>query len=132
MNKYLVLFFGLLFCACDPPHYIDFENQSKSEVVVTFIKNTDIENWDFYEFRDIMKGDSIILKVDSGKTETLHFGIGTWSESEIELLTNSIDQIIIENNDFKQVYKSNNSIRSLLTNDMSGFWWKTKIYVHIE
>tara|TARA_R110002073_G_scaffold335931_1_gene529525 strand:+ start:73 stop:483 length:411 start_codon:yes stop_codon:yes gene_type:complete len=132
LTKSLIFCCSVLLCSCDPPHNINFENQSDSQVTVTLISNPQDENLDLYQFRDLMKGDSLILNVNTGQTETLYFGIGTWSNSEIESLTNSLNKIIIENDDFKRVYKSKKSINSLLNYDKDGFWWKTQINIKVE
>ncbi|MFC4632580.1 hypothetical protein ACFO3O_01600 [Dokdonia ponticola] len=129
---FILLISSLAFLSCDPPHYIQFENESDSEVKVTLLADPETENYDFYEFQNLRIGDSVILRIKPKESDMLHFGIGTWSNSEIEELTNSLQKIIIENEDFFRVYRTKKGMNTLLNHDKRGFWWKTEINIRIE
>lgn len=140
MRKILKIIIGLLsisllIVGCDPPHYITFVNSSGSELEVTFKLDTTHVNYSLYENKS-RKADSIVLYLSQGDSTELHFGIGTWSDSEISGLANSLREVRIENNGFKSIYKSHERIeRFLKENRKSGIMgngWSSEILVEID
>jgi hypothetical protein len=132
VKKYL-LFFVLFIClSCDPPHYIEFINNGNSELNVKLEIDSTITNYDL-EYIEIRKRHLINLVIKKKDTAELHFGIGTWSDSEIEKLANSLKKITIENSDFKTIYKSKKQIGKFLKLNRKGkIGWETEIKIIIE
>ncbi len=118
-----------LFTSCDPPHYIDFINKTESNVKIKLNLKAKSEN---YDLERISNGDSIVFNLKQKDTANLDFGIGTWSDKEIEELTKSIKNIEIETIDKKTIYKTEKSIKNILETNRQGFWFKTKIEIEVE
>jgi hypothetical protein len=98
LNLLFLIFFLQLFTSCDPPHYIDFINNTDSNVKIKINLKTEFEN---YDLKRISSGDSLVFNLKQKDTANLDFGIGTWSDKEIEELTKSIKNIEIETIDKK-------------------------------
>ena len=120
---------SFLFCSCDPPHYIDFINNSKANAKVKLNLKPKFEN---YGLREIAIGDSIIFNLKQKDTANIHFGIGTWSDNEIKEAVKSIKSIEIETNDIKTVYKTEKSMYNILHNNTEGFIFKKRIEIEIK
>jgi hypothetical protein len=129
LNLLFLIFFLQLFISCDPPHYIDFINKTDSNVKIKLNLKTEFEN---YDLERISSGDSVVFNLKQKDTANLDFGIGTWSDKEIEELTKSIKNIEIETVDKKTIYKSEKSIKKILQSNRHGFWFKTKIEIDVE
>lgn len=131
--KNIVLLGIILLClSCDPPHSIEIINNSNSELKVKFKIDTTITNYDL-NYIENKNADSIVFNIKEKDTAELHFGIGTWSDSEIRKQVNSLKEIDIENADFKNVLKSKRKIEEFLTKHREGgIGWKTKIIIEIE
>ena len=125
---FLILFLQL-FTSCDPPHYIDFINKTESNVKIKLNLKAKSEN---YDLERISNGDSIVFNLKQKDTANLDFGIGTWSDKEIEELTKSIKNIEIETIDKKIIYKTEKSMKNILETNIQGFWIKTKIEIEVE
>ena len=119
----------IIITSCDPPHYIDFINQSKSEAKVKLNLNLKNENFDLQE---IANGDSIVFHLNKKDTANIHFGIGNWSDDEIEEVIKSIKSIEIETKEIKTIYKNETSMKNLLINNRHGAFLKSKIEIEIE
>ena len=127
--KLLILLLSLFIISCDPPHYIDFVNQTNSNVKVKLKYNSLFKNYDLDE---IATGDSIVLNIKSKETSTIYFGIGNWSDDEIHEVTKSLKNIEIETFDIKKIYKTEKSIENLLITNRKGYLFKSKIQINIE
>lgn len=128
--KLLVLtFLTIIITSCDPPHYIDFINNTSAKAKVRLNLNSKVESFDLEE---IATGDSIVFNLKPKDTANIHFGIGDWSDSGIEEVTKSVKSIEIETQEIKTIYKTENSIKNLLKNNRHGFFFKTKIKIEIE
>lgn len=121
------LFFFLI--SCDPIHNIDFINKTDSDIKVKINLNPKVEN---YYLKNVSTGDSIIFNLNRKDTADIYFGIGTWSDSEINELTNSINNIEIETKDIKTIYKSKKAMINIFENNKHGFLFNTNIEIGIE
>ena len=121
--------FTILLSSCDPAQNIDFINKTESPVKIKIKINSNNTNWRLKEF---VKGDSIVLEIRPKGTESLYFGMGTWEENEVDETVKSIDNIEIETEDIKTIYKSRKSIAEILKNNRKGLWWKTNIEIEVE
>ena len=115
--------------SCDPPHYINFINNSNSAAKVKLNLNTKIKN---YDLGKIATQDSIVFNLKLNDTANINFGIGDWSDNEIEILTKSIKSIEIETREIKTIYKTESSIKDLLSKNRHGFGFKTVIKIGIK
>ena len=88
-----------------------------------------IEN---YDLKEIAIGDSIIFNLKQKDTANIDFGIGTWSDGQIEEVINSIKNIEIETDEIKMIYKSKSSMKNILEKNREGFIFKTKIEIEIK
>lgn len=129
-TKLCTLTFLLSFLvSCDPVHTIDFINKTDANVKVKINLNPKVEN---YDLKQVSSGDSIVFNLKQKDTANLYFGIGTWSESQIEELTNSISTIEIETKDIKTTYKSKKAMNTMLEKNTHGFLFKTLVEINIE
>lgn len=119
----------MILLSCDPPHDIDFINRTDSEAKIRIKINSKTEN---VVFRGTHLGDSIVFNLKPKDTANIYFGIGTWSDSEINEVTNSIENIEVESKDIKTMYKSKKSITEFLKDNRKGFWWHTNIEIEIK
>ncbi|QYS87650.1 hypothetical protein JJC03_07580 [Flavobacterium oreochromis] len=118
--KLLVLtLFAIIITSCDPPHYIDFINNSDSIAKVRLNLKSKVESFDLEE---IATGDSIVFNLKSKDTANIHFGIGEWSDISIEEVTKSVKSIEIETQEIKTIYKTENSIKNLLKKKQTRFF----------
>lgn len=122
-------FFLSLLISCDPAHNIYFINKTDSPIKVKINLNPKVEH---YRLKEVSTGDSIIFNLERKDTADIYFGIGTWSDSEIDELTNSINNIEFETKDIKTIYKSKKAMNNILENNKHGFWVKTNIEIGIE
>lgn len=122
-------FLLMILLSCDPPHDIDFINRTDSEAKIRIKINSKTEN---VVFRGTHLGDSIVFNLKPKDTANIYFGIGTWSDSEINEVTNSIENIEVESKDIKTMYKSKKSITEFLKDNRKGFWWHTNIEIEIK
>jgi hypothetical protein len=130
MKKFIIILFLLVFItSCDPPHNINFINNTENITKVKFNLNPKVQN---YSLNQISKGDSVVFNLKPKDTLNISFGIGTWSNVEIKELTNSIKNLEIETNDIKTIYKTKKSIYKILIDNRKGVWFKTNIEVEIK
>jgi len=115
--------------SCDPPYYIDFVNNSNSNAKVRLNLNHKNEN---YRLKDLAMGDSIVFNLNKKETSRISFGIGQWSDSEIQNIVKSIKNIQIETNDVKIIYKNKNSIQNLFIKNREGLILRSKIEIEIK
>jgi len=115
--------------SCDPPYYIDFVNNSNSNAKVRLNLNHKNEN---YRLKDLAMGDSIVFNLNKKETSRISFGIGQWSDSEIQNIVKSIKNIQIETNDVKIIYKNKNSIQNLFIKNREGLILQSKIEIEIK
>ncbi len=128
--KFSILTFFLSFLvSCDPAQTISFINKTDSSIKVKINLNPKVEH---YRLKEVSTGDSIIFNLKRKDTANIYFGIGTWSDSEIDELTNSINNIEFETKDIKTIYKSKKAMRTILENNKHGFWIKNDIEIGIE
>lgn len=128
--KFITLTFILFFLvSCDPAHDISFINKTDSSIKVKINLNPKVEH---YRLKEVSTGDSIVFNLKRKDTAGINFEIGSWSDSEIAELTNSINNIEFETKDTKTVYKSKKAMKNILENNKHGFWFKTKIEIGIE
>ena len=129
-NKILLICLCSLFLiSCDPPHYIDFVNNSSSNAKVKINLKPKFEN---YGFEKIAIGDSIIFNLKQKDTANIEFGIGNWSDNEINETVKSIKNIEIKTEDITTIYKTEKAMKSILQNNREGFIFKTKIEIEIK
>ena len=128
-NILILIISSQLLMSCDPPHFIDFVNNTDSNVKVKFNLNPTVEN---YDLERMSTNDSIVFNIKPKDTANLHFGIGSWSDKQIEELTNSVTNIEIETQNIKTVYKTKKSMDDIFKQNRHGFWFKTKIEISIE
>lgn len=131
---FLPIFFIATLCltSCDPAHNINFINNGTSIVKVKLKIDPKTEDYWLNEYK---KGDSIILALKPGLTESDQgnfFGMGTWSDTNINEISKSIKSIEIENPNYKIVYKSEYSIKKVLLQNRKGSWMKTDIDININ
>jgi hypothetical protein len=115
--------------SCDPPYYIDFVNNSNSNAKVRLNLNHKNEN---YRLKDLAMGDSIVFNLNKKEISRISFGIGQWSDSEIQNIVKSIKNIQIETNDVKIIYKNKNSIQNLFIKNREGLILRSKIEIEIK
>jgi len=77
-------------------------------------------------------GDSIVFNLNKKETSRISFGIGQWSDSEIQNIVKSIKNIQIETNDVKIIYKNKNSIQNLFIKNREGLILQSKIEIEIK
>ncbi|WP_298901487.1 hypothetical protein [uncultured Psychroserpens sp.] len=124
----VVLIFVLL-SSCDPPHNIFLINTTESEAKISFHFNETFEN---RLLKDDVTGDSLIVYLKPNETYDMDFGIGTWSDDEVNTLVKSIRSLEIETIDTKSIYKTEKAMRSLFVNNRTGRWWDTEINLEIQ
>ncbi|WP_445452914.1 hypothetical protein [Flavobacterium sp. 25HG05S-40] len=122
-------FLLMLLFSCDPPHNIDFINRTDSEAKIRIKINSKTKN---VVFRGTHPEDSIVFNLKPKDTANIYFGIGTWSDSEINEVANSIENIEVESKDIKTMYKSKKSIIEFLKDNRKGFWWHNDIEIEIK
>lgn len=128
--KFLIIsFFSVFFISCDPPHNIYFINKTNSNVKVKINLQSKAEN---YTLKQLSINDSIVFNIKQNTKAGIYFGIGTWDGNEIDELVKSIENISIETNEIKTIYKTKDSMKKILENNKEGFWWKTRIEINIE
>lgn len=128
--KFLLLsFFAVILLSCDPPHNIYFINKTNSNIRVKFELDPKVKN---NSLKRISTNDSIVFDIKKNEKAQIYFGIGTWDGNEIDELVKSIDNISIETNEIKTIYKTKNSMKRILENNKEGFWWKTRIEIDVE
>lgn len=126
-----VISFGLLFTSCDPPHYINFINTTKTNAKVKInLESHRAET----AFSEIAIGDSIVFNLQSKDTANINFGIGTWGDEEIHEIVKDIKDLEIETSEIKTIYKTQESIKALLIENRKGFrsGWETEIRIEIK
>ena len=128
-----IIFSSIFLMSCDPNHEIIFENTGKKDVKVKLIIDKKIRNDDL---NDISLSDSIVFKLKpfgtKENTSNIDFGMGVWDETGVSELSKSIKSIEIDNIDKKVIYKSESSIKDVLTKNQTGFYWKTVIKIETE
>lgn len=130
IQKLLPLSFLMLFLVgCDPPHDIDFVNLTDAEAKIKIKINPKIEP---NPFRENLESDSIVFNLKPKDTASIYFGIGTWSDREVNEVVKSIETIEVETKNIKTIYKTKESISDILKENQKGLWWKTKIEIGIK
>ncbi|MEO8234639.1 MAG: hypothetical protein ABI549_04425 [Flavobacterium sp.] len=129
INILFLFFLAILNVSCDPIHKIDFVNNADSNVKIKITLNPKNKN---YDLDRIANGDTIIFNLKQKDTANLFFGIGTWSDEEINELINSIKNLEIDTKEIKTLYKTKKSITNILSENREGFWWKTHIKIEIK
>lgn len=124
-----VCLFFVIVTSCDPPHYIDFVNNTKSNAKVKLNIDNKTES---HGLRSIANGDSIVFNLKPKDTASIHFGIGTWSTDEIDAVANSIKNIKIETENITTIYKTKSSIKNILENNKDGFFTHLRIEIQIK
>ena len=115
--------------SCDPIHQIHFLNNSSEDSTIRLNLNPNTQD---YELREMATGDSIVFNLKENGSANIGFGIGTWSDTEIENVSKSIKSIEIETKDIKTIYKSQYSIINILKKNRKGFLLKTQIELEVE
>lgn len=133
MKNIVKLFFLVsllvLFTSCDPSHDIFFKNKTASNVKVKINLEPKAEMEDL---KGIQTRDSIVFILKKDSIGHISFGIGNWSEKQLNLVTKSIKTMEIETSDIKTVYKSKKAIFSVLKENVHGGLNKTDIEINIE
>lgn len=130
MRKMVLLFvMANLLMGCDPIHYIEFVNNSNSAAKVKLYLDPKVEN---YDLKYSSEGDSIVFELKQKDTTRIDFGIGQWSDKEIETISKSIKSIEIETKDMKTFYKTKNAIKNILKENVAGIVVQSKIEIEIH
>ena len=125
---FLLLAVAYILMSCDPPHDIFFKNRTEHPAkVILKIKNEP----ETYDLAALVTGDSLVLNVSPETEQHISFGIGTWSDEEIQLVSSDIKSIVIKTNDKTVIYDNQAQIKNLLTENENGFP-HTKIKIDIE
>ena len=86
-----------------------------------------------YDLREtLMTEDSAVFKLEAKDTATISFGIGTWSDKEIDEVLKSINDIEIETSDLHITYKSKAAMKNLFKENTKGVWLKTDIIIELK
>lgn len=128
-KKFLFFLFVISLIGCDPVHNLNFINTTEANAKVKINLKPETEG---YKLRSISIGDSIVFNLKQKDTASIYYGIGTWSDKDIDHFANSIKNIEIETSEIKTIYKTKKSIKNILKNNIEGFWFKTDIIVEIE
>jgi len=131
LKALFVLPLALLIVSCDPPHFINFINNTKANAKVKIkLRDKVAES----AFSEIATGDSIVFNLRSKNTANINFGIGTWGNEGIREIVKDIKTLEIETSEIKTVYKTQESINNLLIKNKKGFrsGWQTEIRIEIE
>jgi len=118
MRRLFFLLIALLLISCDPPHSISFINKTNTYVSVELELFPDAEN---YTLQDLAVENVVILYMIPNETRNIHFGIGTWSDEEIEEFGNTVKTIKIETEHYTKTYKTKNAIISFLKENRHKF-----------
>ncbi|MDD3773447.1 MAG: hypothetical protein PHC38_12465 [Weeksellaceae bacterium] len=113
---FLITAFFLI--SCDPPHSISFINKTNTYVSVELELFPDAEN---YTLQDLAVENVVTLNIAPNNTENIHFGIGTWSDEEIEEFGNTVKTIEIETIYYTKTYKTKKGIKHLLKENRNKF-----------
>lgn len=122
---------AFILISCDPTHYINFVNETKTDIKVKF-KLTESEKNYSHKISEVVSGDSIVFIVKQDSLYNLHFGIGNWSESTIDKFVNTLKYLEIDKGEVKTIYKTQKAIKNLLMENRSGFFFKTKIEIKLK
>ena len=124
----LLLLYAIL-SSCDPIHSIDITNVSTSDIIIEVKLRDSSMN---YIMQNQPRGDSLTIKLGVGETESLYFGIGTWSDEEIRYLANFIQEVKCTTD--SSTFKTNSAeyLYNLLESNREGGWWKTLVHLEIE
>ncbi|KGO90062.1 hypothetical protein [Flavobacterium subsaxonicum] len=125
---YLLLFTVFALVSCDPPHDIIFKNNTdfKAKVILK-IK----DKAKSYDLGELVTGDSIVFNLIPETDDHIEFGIGTWSDKEIQLITSDLKSLTIKTHDKTVIYDNESQLKKLLTENRSSFP-NTKINIEIE
>ncbi len=116
--------------SCDPVHTINFTNKAPTDSKVKIILRPDTE---VYEFRRLAKGDSIVFLLKPEVIESINFGVGTWSDEDIDHLAGAIKSLEIKGKGIRTIYETTESIEALLQENKKGrSGWETQILIEIE
>lgn len=132
-KSYILFIIGILsflLIGCDPPHYINFVNNTSDDVRIKI--KIDSKNNVYFIEGEGMNGDSIILELKENESEELHFGIGNWSDDEINQATKTIKKLEIETSYYTMIYKDYKSIQKLLKKNRSGIIKGSEIKIEIK
>ena len=124
-----VIFLAFLVTSCDPIHYINFINNTDSTAKIKSNLNPKIEN---YDLQQIATGDSIVFYLKQKDTARIDFGIGNWSDKEINELTESIKSIEIETQEINTIYKTQKAMNNILENNRNGFVFRSEIKIELK
>jgi len=111
LKALFVLPLALLIVSCDPPHFINFINNTKADAKVKIKLRDKVEE---SALSEIATGDSIVFNLRSKDTANINFGIGTWGNEGIREIVKDIKTLEIETSKIKTVYKTQESINNLL------------------
>lgn len=135
-TKFKILSFILLsflLISFDPIHFINFSNNTNANVKVKVFIKPEMEN---YDLNQASTGDSIVLIIkpikNENDSERIEFGMGTWSDDNIDEVVSAIKKIEIETEDIKTTYKSTKAIKNLFETNREGFPFKTSIDIEIK
>ena len=130
--KFKALTVSILSCilmCCDPIHTIDITNNSSSDVMIEVKLR---ENYLEYIVENQPSGDSLAIQLHKGETESLYFGIGTWSDIEVSDLASLVQEVKVSSDSSTFRTSSTNYLYKLLIDHREGRWWKTRIHLEIE
>lgn len=129
MKKVTLLFLfisAFVLTSCDPSQGILFTNKGESNVKVKLIINPQLKN---EKLNEMKKGDSIVFNLIPNNPEEksgyIYFGRGRWNDENISEISKSIRSIQIENDNYKIVFKSQQTMHKLLKENYKGIIMKS-------
>lgn len=127
---------SMLLIGCDPGHELVFVNNTESEVFVDISVQTDsIDNckvvMNYIDRFTIKELDSLIV-IKPKSLYKVSFGIGTWSNEEIDEFSRYIEEIKIESERKTVIYNSKKQIEKLLKGNRESSIGYVKINIEIN
>ena len=89
----MVLMAGLFLTACDPIHFIEFINETEEAVNIRMEIDTSMQ---YYALEEYRSGDQIQISLAPGSSEMIDFGMGTWSDYQLNQISELIKVIEIQ------------------------------------
>ena len=124
---FLPLAVAYILTSCDPPHDIIFRNHTEHSAKIILKFKVEQESY----LGELITADSLVLNIRPETEQHISFGIGTWSDEEIQIVSSDIKSIIIKMNEKTVIYDNQGQIKNFLTKNETGFP-HTKIKIDIE
>jgi hypothetical protein len=119
----------LLFESCDSPHYLYFINDSNSLAKVKIKVFPKTKN---NVLKKVTTGDSIVYQINQRQEVEIYCGTGIWTEDAVGELVAEIKSIEIETENKRTIYKTQNEVDELLSNNRDGLIFPAEITIVIK